>query len=495
MDQTVKRHRHDLRAIARRVMVERGLLPDFSPAVVAETHALARPAVERASGIRDHRALLWVSIDNDDSRDLDQLSFAESASAGTTRVLVAIADVDALVTKDSAIDEHAAHNTTSVYTAAEMFPMLPTKLSTDWTSLGEDQERLAIVIEMLVRQDGAVAESNIYRATVLNHAKLAYDSVAAWLEGHGPPPGRVATVPGVDAQLRLQDSVAQALRTVRHQHGALSLETIEPRAVFDGDVLADLRLDEKNRAKELIEDFMIAANGVTAKFLAARGLPSLRRVLRSPERWERIVQLAAGLNETLPAAPDAAALEAFLCKRRRADRATFPDLSLAVVKLMGRGEYVVELPGGTTPGHFGLAVHDYTHSTAPNRRFPDLLTQRLLKSALSNHSAPYGRDDLEALARHCTEQEDNANKVERQVRKSAAALLLEPRIGERFEGMVTAVSDKGTWVRILRPPVEGKVVDGFQGLDVGEKVTVDLIETDVERGFIDFAHHGGQKGP
>jgi len=430
---------------------------------------------------------MWVSIDNDDSRDLDQLSVAKPEGPGGTRVLVAIADVDALVAKGSAIAEHSAHNTTSVYTAAEIFPMLPLKLSTDRTSLGEDQERLAVVVEMLVRPDGAVAESSLYRARVLNHAKLAYNSVAAWLDGKGPAPGRVATLAGVDAQLRLQDQVAQALRAVRHQQGALSLETIEPRAVFDGDALSDLRLEEKNRAKELIEDLMIAANGVTAKFLAARNLPSLRRVLRSPERWERIVELAKRLNETLPALPEAAALEAFLCKRRKADPDTFPDLSLAVVKLMGRGEYVVELPGGTSPGHFGLAVHDYTHSTAPNRRFPDLITQRLLKSALANRPAPYGPDALETLARHCTDQEDKANKVERQVRKSAAALLLEPRVGERFEGMVTAVSQKGTWVRILRPPVEGKLVEGFEGLDVGEKVTVELVETDVERGFVDFA--------
>jgi len=480
-------HRHDLRAIARRAMNNGGLLPEFSPAAVAETNAIAGPAVDGDTSMRDLRELLWVSIDNDDSRDLDQLSVAKPEGPGGTRVLVAIADVDALVAKDSAIDEHAAHNTTSVYTAAEIFPMLPLKLSTDRTSLGEDQERLAVVVEMLVRPDGAVAESSLYRARVLNHAKLAYNSVAAWLDGKGPAPGRVATLAGVDAQLRLQDQVAQALRAVRHQQGALSLETIEPRAVFDGDALSDLRLDEKNRAKELIEDLMIAANGVTAKFLAARNLPSLRRVLRSPERWERIVELAKRLNETLPALPEAAALEAFLCKRRKADPDTFPDLSLAVVKLMGRGEYVVELPGGTSPGHFGLAVHDYTHSTAPNRRFPDLITQRLLKSALANRRAPYGPDALETLARHCTDQEDKANKVERQVRKSAAALLLEPRVGERFEGMVTAVSQKGTWVRILRPPVEGKLVEGFEGLDVGEKVTVELVETDVERGFIDFA--------
>src|SRR5260221_11531574 len=307
MNQASKQHRHNLRGIARRAMVDRGLLPDFSPAVVAETNALAQPAVERDPSLRDLRGLPWVSIDNDDSRDLDQLSVAEPAGPGATRVRVAVADVDALVRKDSAIDEHAGHNTTSVYTAAEIFPMLPAMLSTDRTSLGEDQERPVIVVDMQVRDDGSIAESEIYRALVLNRAKLAYDSVAAWLEGRGPAPGRVATVPGIDAQLRLQDGVAQALRTVRHRQGALSLETIEPRAVFDGDALADLRLDEKNRAKELIEDLMIAANGVTARYLAARGLPSLRRGLRSPERWERVVQLAAGLHEVLPAGPGAAA--------------------------------------------------------------------------------------------------------------------------------------------------------------------------------------------
>jgi VacB/RNase II family 3'-5' exoribonuclease len=487
MNPTVKRHRHDLRAIARRAMMDRRLLPDFSPAVLAEAQGSAEAATAPDASLRDLRELLWLSIDNDDSRDLDQLSFAEPAGAGATRVLVAVADVDALVAKGSAVDGHAGHNTTSVYTAAEIFPMLPMILSTDRTSLGEDEDRLAIVIEMRVVADGSVAESEAYRAKVRNHAKLAYDSVALWLEGKGPPPGRVASVPGVGDQLHLQDGVVQAMRAVRHQHGALSLETLEAHAVFDGDVLADLRIDEKNRAKELIEDLMIAANGVTARFLEARGVPALRRVLRSPERWGRIVQLAAGLNETLPQQPDSAALEAFLSKRRRLEPDRFPDLSLAIVKLMGRGEYELELPGGSSPGHFGLAVHDYTHSTAPNRRFPDLVTQRLLKAALAGRPAPYSRDDLEKVARHCTDQEDNANKVERQVQKSAAALLLESRVGERFQGMVTGASEKGTWVRILAPPVEGRVVDGFEGLDVGEKVTVELVETNVERGFIDFA--------
>ena len=467
-------------------MIERGLLPDFSPAAIAQTDAISHAAVP-ADGIRDLRELLWFSIDNDDSRDLDQISVAEPTGGGAVKLLVAIADVDALVTRDSAVDDHARHNTTSVYTPAEIFPMLPLRLSTDLTSLAEDQERLAIVIEMVVDRAGAVTSSDLYRARVVNHAKLAYDSVAAWLDGHAAPPGRVATVRGLDEQLRLQDRAAQALRAVRHEHGALSLETAQSRAVFQDGRLTDLRVEEKNRARELIEDLMIAANGVTARFLAARGVPSLRRVLRSPERWARLVELASELGKTLPPEPDAAALEAFLVGRRQADPLRYPDLSLTVVKLMGRGEYQVEVPGQTVSGHFGLAVEDYTHSTAPNRRFPDVITQRLVKAALARGPMPYDRAALDGLARHCTEQEDAAKKVERQVRKSAAALLLEPRIGQRFDGVVTGASDKGTWVRILTPPAEGRVVHGFAGLDVGDRVRVELVATDVERGYIDFS--------
>jgi ribonuclease R len=481
-------HRHDLAAIARRAMIEHGLLPDFSAAALAETARIgqAAPASAGDASIRDLRSLLWASIDNDDSRDLDQLSVAEVLPGGAIKILVAIADVDALVTKGSAIDGHASHNTTSVYTAAEIFPMLPTKLSTDLTSLGQDVDRMAVIVEMVVGADGMIASSAVSRALVHNRAKLAYNSVAAWLEG-GSIPQRVAAVPGLDEQLRIQDRVAQALKGVRQQHGALGLETIEPRAVFEGDMLTDLRPDEKNRAKELIEELMVAANGVTARYLNAKGFPSMRRVLRSPERWERIVELAAQLNEKLPAQPDAAALEKFLMKRRQADPAKFPDLSLSVIKLLGSGEYQVETPGGNVAGHFGLAVQDYTHSTAPNRRFPDLVTQRLLKAALAGGAAPYRDDELDSLAEHCTRQEDNANKVERLVRKSAAALLLESRIGEHFAGIVTGASEKGTWVRIFHPPAEGRVVQGSAGLDVGEEVTVELIDTDIERGFIDFA--------
>jgi exoribonuclease-2 len=467
-------------------MIQRGLLPDFSPAVLAETGAIATAGAETVPSLRDLRGLLWASIDNDDSRDLDQLSVAEPMAGGAVKILVAVADVDATVKAGSAIDGHARTNTTSVYTAAEVFPMLPEKLSTDLTSLGEGQERLAIVIEMVVAADGTVAQSDVYRALVLNRAKLAYGSVAAWLDGTASAPARLAAVPGLDEQLRIQDRVAQAMKGLRHQHGALSLETLEARAVFDGDVLADLRPDEKNRAKELIEDFMIAANGVTAKYLDGKGVPSLRRILRSPERWDRIVELAAGLGDRLSPEPSARALEEFLARRRQADLERFPDLSLSVVKLLGSGEYVVELPGQRVDGHFGLAVRDYTHSTAPNRRFPDLVTQRLLKAAIAGRPASYGGDELDALARHCTEQEDNAARVERQVRKSAAALLLASRIGERFDAIVTGASEKGTWVRMVKPAVEGKVVRGFEGLDVGDRVRVELVHTDVERGFIDF---------
>jgi VacB/RNase II family 3'-5' exoribonuclease len=468
-------------------MLDRGLLPDFSAAVVAETRSITNAAVTADSSVRDLRQLLWASIDNDDSLDLDQLTVAEQLPDGAVKIFVAVADVDAIVKKGSAIDGHARTNTTSVYTAAEIFPMLPEQLSTNLTSLADGMERLAVVIEMEVGADGAVGKSDIYRAVVLNHAKLAYNSVAAWLDGTAPAPARISAVPGLDQNLAIQDRVAQAMKKRRHQHGALTLETIEARPVFDGTSLTDLRADHKNRATELIEDFMIGANGVTAAYLEQKGFPALRRILRSPERWARIVELAKDLGESLPSQPSCQALQEFLEKRRQADPAHFPDLSLSTVKLLGRGEYVLELPGQTVEGHFGLAVKNYTHSTAPNRRFPDLITQRLLKAALSGAPTLYRNDELAELARHCTEQEDNATKVERRVRKSAAALLLESRVGERFDGIVTGASAKGTWVRIEHPAAEGKVVRGYKGLDVGERVAVELVDADVERGFVDFA--------
>ena len=470
-------------------MLDRGLEPDFSPAVMAELARMGTPPAPAAAA-RDLRHLSWSSIDNDDSLDLDQLTVAQALPGGAVRVLVAVADVDALVAKGSAVDAHAQKNTTSVYTAAEIFPMLPERLSTDLSSLADQQDRPAVVIEMTIREDGSLDRADLYQALVRNHAKLAYNRVAAWLEGSGSMPEAVAAVPGLDANLRLQDAVAQKLRTLRHEHGALDLETIEARAVFDADQIHDLAAEEKNRAKELIEDFMIAANGVTARFLAGKSLPSLRRVVRTPKRWERIVELAAEVGERLPATPDARSLALFLARRQAADPLRFPDLSLAVVKLLGVGEYVVELPGQAAPGHFGLAVKDYTHSTAPNRRFPDLITQRLVKAALAGAPPPYGADELVALATHCTAQEDAANKVERQVAKSAAALLLSSHVGERFDAIVTGASAKGTWVRIFKPPVEGKLVEGSAGLDVGRRVRVQLIRTDVERGFIDFRRVG-----
>jgi VacB/RNase II family 3'-5' exoribonuclease len=478
--------RQRLQQIARRAMVERGLEPDFSAAARAEADALRGQSDGGDRSLRDLRDLLWCSIDNDDSRDLDQLTVATDGPGGVTRVLVAVADVDAGVRKDSALDAHARVNTTSVYTAAEVFPMLPERLSTDLTSLNPDVDRLAIVVDVVVGADGAVTGGEIYRARVKNRAKLAYNAVAAWLDGAGPLPPPAAAVRGLDANLRRQDTIAQAMKAERHRRGSLALRTLEARAVFDGDALADLRPDDENRARQLIEDLMIAANGVTARFLAARRIASLRRVLRTPERWDRIVALAAEQGGRLPAAPDAAALAAFLVARRTADPERYTDLSLAIVKLLGKGEYVLDRPGQEPPGHFALAVQDYTHATAPNRRFPDLITQRLIKSALANGAPAYGADELDGLAHHCTEQEDDAAKVERQVRKSAAALLLEHRIGERFDALVTGASEKGTWVRVARPPVEGRLVRGFDGLDVGDRVQVTLTSTDVEHGFIDF---------
>ncbi len=383
-------NRQLLQTIARRVMVARGFLPDFEAAVLTELGAIPGPAAADSPSVRDLRGLLWASIDNDDSLDLDQISVAESLSDGTVKVLVAIADVDAIVGATSAINAHAQHNTTSVYTAAQIFPMLPERLSTDLTSLRQDQERLAIVIEMVTDSDGALVASDVYRASVVNRAKLAYNAVAAWLTEQGPMPPRVAAVPGLADLLRVQDRVAQALRARRFHNGALTLETLESQAVFDGDTLTGLRPVQQNRAEALIEDLMVAANGVTARYLEAKGVPAFRRVVRVPERWDRIVELAAGVGERLPAAPDAVALETFLAKRAQADSLRFPDLSLSVVKLLGPGEYAVDVPGHSMEGHFALAVSAYTHSTAPNRRFPDLVTLRLLKGTLLGGPAAYG---------------------------------------------------------------------------------------------------------
>jgi VacB/RNase II family 3'-5' exoribonuclease len=488
MNTHTQHHRSILRKIAHQAMLERDLLPDFSPAALAELDQIERAVVvaSNSNTVRDKRDLLWASIDNDDSRDLDQLTVAEILPEDKVKILVAIADVDSSVKNGSAIDEHARHNTTSVYTAAEIFPMLPEKISTDVTSLNLNEDRLAIVIEMVVSADGSLEDSSVYKAWVHNRAKLAYNSVAAWLENKGDIPAEITAVHGLAENLRMQDQVAQSMKKLRHLHGALSLETIEAKPIFDGDQIRALEIEEKNRAKEIIEDFMIAANGVTARYLSSNGFPSIRRVVRTPKRWERIVEIASDHKFGLPPEPDSKALEEFLIQQKAADPLRFPDLSLTVIKLLGAGEYVAELPEGNAPGHFGLAVKDYAHSTAPNRRYPDLLTQRLLKAALDGSPTPYSKEELDTLATHCTEAEDAANKVERQVGKSAAALLIESRIGERFDSIVTGASEKGTWVRLLTIPVEGKLVKGYEGLDVGERVRVQLIDTNVERGFIDF---------
>jgi exoribonuclease-2 len=480
------RRKGALERIARRAMIEYGFLPDFEADALKELEAVHPGDRGVESPGVDLRHLLWASIDNDDSLDLDQLTVAEALPDKEVKLRVAVADVDVLVKKDSAIDAHARQNTTSGYTAGGSFPMLPEQLSTDRTSLNYHEDRPAMVIEMVIGDGGVMIGSTIYRARVRNQAKLAYTSVAAWLDNKGPIPEAAAAVPGLDENLRLQDRVAQQLKALRHEHGALGLQTLEARPVFAGDEIQDLRVDEPNRAKEIIEDFMIAANGVTARFLHGKQVASLRRMVRSPKRWGRIVEIAAQHGFKLPAQPDSMSLEKFLAAQKAADPLRFPDLSLAVIKMLGPGEYVVESPEEASPGHFGLAVKDYTHSTAPNRRFPDLITQRILKAALEGAIVSYSRDELTELARHCTEKENDANKVERLVTKSAAAMLLSSRIGDRFDAICTGAADKGTWVRIFQPPVEGRLLYGFEGVDVGHRLKVQLVRTDVERGYIDF---------
>jgi VacB/RNase II family 3'-5' exoribonuclease len=484
--QSEVRRKGVLEEIARRAMQAYGFLPDFSGAALGELEPVRHGDRAAESSGMDLRHLLWSSIDNDDSLDLDQLTVAEVLTEARVKVLVAVADVEALVRKDSAIDAHARHNTTSVYTAGGIFPMLPEKLSTDLTSLNYHEDRPAMVIEMVIDEGGVMQGSSVYHAQVRNQAKLAYDSVAAWLEGKGPMPAAVAAVPGLSENLHLQDRAAQKFKALRHAHGALDLETLEARSVFAGDEIQDLRAEARNRAKEIIEDFMIAANGVTARFLHGKHVAALRRMVRSPKRWDRIVEIASQHAYKLPSRPDSKSLEGFLAARKAADPLRFPDLSLAVIKLLGPGEYVVEAPDVSVSGHFGLAVKDYTHSTAPNRRFPDLITQRILKAALEGAHSPYSRDELTELARHCTQKENDANKVERLVAKSAAAMLLSSRIGERFDAICTGAAQKGTWVRIFHPPVEGRLFDGFEGVDVGQRLRVQLVRTDVQKGYIDF---------
>jgi VacB/RNase II family 3'-5' exoribonuclease len=481
----------NLVAAAHAAMIEHGFQPDFPAGTDKELAAIqAHPEPPAVAGIQDLRKLIWSSIDNDTSKDLDQIEWAESLTDGRIRVLIGVADVDARVSRGTVIDSHARSETTSVYTGVRVFPMLPVELSEGITSLNENEDRVAVVIEFAVDQPGTVSDGKAYRALVCNRAQLAYNAVGAWLEGTGPAPAKVAANADLAAQLKLQDSAAQRMLGGRFQHGALDLETIETRPVMLAEEAIEIARLQKNRATSLIEEFMVAANGVIARTFEEAGVASIRRIVRTPKRWERIVEVAAGLGTTLPATPDSKALNDFLLAQKQKDPDHFPDLSLTVIKLMGPGEYVLVKPNEISPGHFGLAVQDYTHSTAPNRRFPDMVTQRLLKAWLAKTpqpSYPYSEGDLNAIAVRCTLMEDGARKVEREMQKRIAAVVLHPRIGQSFRAIVTGVNQYGTFVRTLDPHVDGMVVSGGKGLDVGDKVMAKLVSTDPQRGFIDFA--------
>lgn len=478
----------DIHAAARRVVATAGFEADLNPAATAQLAALTA-AAPMPPDIKDLRALPWSSIDNTESRDLDQIEVAESLPNGNIRVIVGVADVDALVPKGTPLDQHAYANCTSVYTGIEVFPMLPEKLSTGFTSLNEDGDRVALAIETVVDAQGDVVSYDVYRAMVRNQAQLAYDDVGAYLDGEAPP-AKVANNRVILDQLKLQNEASKRLKAERLRNGALELETIEATPVAKDGRIVDLKVVHKNHARDLIEDFMIASNVAIAKFLEARGRSGIRRVVREPERWGRIVELASRYGATLPAEPDSLALAHFLAERRKADPDRFPDLSLSIVKLMGPGIYALDLPGKDPGGHFGLATHDYSHSTAPNRRYADLVTQRLVKAALANAPAPYTNDELTDIAARCTEHEDAENKVERNVRKIAAALLLQDRVGQSFDGIVTGANQKGTFVRTIHPPAEGMVVRNHEGFDVGDKVRVKLVGADPGKGYIDFEGQG-----
>jgi VacB/RNase II family 3'-5' exoribonuclease len=474
-----------LSQVARQALLDNGFQPDAGDEVRAELSRLTAPA--GSNGVRDLRSLLWSSIDNATSRDLDQIEVADQTADGGIVLRIGIADVDALVPKGSAIDQHAMANATSVYTGVHVYPMLPEELSTGLTSLNEAEDRLVLVIEIELAKDGAVRRHDVYRALATNHAKLSYEDVGAWLEGHGPEPEKAAANDALEAQLWLQDRAASLLKNVRESAGALEFETIEATPVAKDGKVESLSVTRKNRARDLIEDFMIAANVAIAQILAEKQRSAIRRVVHEPKRWERIVTIAAQYGTTLPATPDPRALSAFLGLRRAADPLRFPDLSLSIVKLLGPGEYVLDKPGPSDDqGHFGLAANDYSHATAPNRRYADLVTQRLVKAAIAGAPAPYTDDELAAIAKQCTDRENAANRVERVTRKAAAAILLEHRIGSVFDAIVTGVNKDGTYVRLLSPPAEGRVMKGEKGMDVGERVRVKLVRTDARRGFIDF---------
>ncbi|MBA3722716.1 MAG: RNB domain-containing ribonuclease [Parachlamydiaceae bacterium] len=477
-----------LKVLAKKALLEHGFLPEYNVSVQNEVAQLQLPKLSPTDSIKDYRNKLWFSIDNDDSKDLDQLTYAEALNDNTYKIYIAVANVDLLVKKNSPIDLFAQHNTTSIYCPTINFPMLPTNLSYDLTSLNEHQDREAMIIEIIINSDGTIGQYDTYLALVNNKAKFAYNSLAPWLETSNNPPIKIAQVPGISDQIILQDKIAKLMRKNRKFQGALTLVTIEATPLLSDDKIVDLVPAESNRAHNLIEDFMIAANIAVARFLGNHQVPSLQRVVRIPKRWDRIVEIASTYGFQLPKDPDPIKLDQFLQERNKADPLNFPTLSLTVIKLLGNGEYVVKYPGIAPLGHFDLALKDYTHSTAPNRRYTDLITQRLLKSILSNQPQPYLPQELESLAKHCTEKESDANKVERKMKKAAAILILTPKLNQNFDALVTGASDKGTWVRIFHPVVEGKLVKGYQGVDVGDQIIVKLVHLDLENGFIDFEY-------
>ncbi len=482
-----KQQQHSiLRRIARKVMLDRGLFPFFSEKSLYEIENMVVPPFHFDGSIRDLRSLCWCSIDNPNSQDIDQLTYAERTDLDETKLFVAIADVDEMVKQHSELDKHAHHNTSSVYTVAEVFPMLPEKLSANLTSLNVDCDRKAIVVEMIINDDGSINRSDIYFAIVKNYAKLTYYSVSLFLEEKDLLPIDIEEIDKLETSLLLQDIIALKMNTIKHLNGALNLHIIKTNILFEEFAIKDFVIEPNTRAKEMISDFMICVNSIVSKFLVKNKYPSIRRVITEPKRWDRIIALASDWGTILPDAPNSKALDEFLLKVKSTDPDNFPEVSLSVIKLLGSGEYVVEQMGEEKIEHFGLAVHEYTHSTAPNRRYPDLITQRLLKKAIKGEPASYQFEDIKEIAIHCTKMENIVKKIERQVEKSASAMLIQSRIGESFNGVITGASEKGTWVRVFNPPIEGRLIFGYQKMDVGDKIHVELINVNVEQGFIDF---------
>lgn len=479
----------ELDALARKTLIANNFAAEFPPEIADRAKSLDEKETIASAGsaVRDLRPLLWSSIDDAASLDLDQVEFAEKLPNGDIRLLVGIADVDAFVPKDSLIDRFAQKNTVSIYTASRVFPLLPEQLSTDLTSLRESVERLAVVVELIVSESGDVRTSDVFRAVLINRAKLSYEEIGAWLGGETGVPDSVSRIVDLERQIRLQSETAQRLHAFRKRKGALEFETIEAKPEIADGAIKDISVEKRNRARDIIENFMIAANVKTAEFLENRNVPSLRRVVKTPQRWNRIVAVAKTFGENLPETPDSLRLAEFLAQRKSIDPNHYPDVSLSIIKLLGAGEYVVQAAGADAGGHFGLAVPDYTHSTAPNRRYADLIVQRLLKATLAGQAAPYSFEELTTLAARCNERESAARKVERQLSKTVAASVMAARVGEEFDAMVTGINERGTFARILNPPVDGRIVENEQNLQIGDEIRVRLIATDVELGFIDFA--------